>query len=629
MYRNTMNLRSLSLTFHAGLIMSLIVTIATAGMFAAVMIVEGIEGVPADINQAGSLRMMSMRIAHAYDRNYSVSEVEFQENMQAEIGAFEARLNSPSFKELENSHDNLGIGQSLKVVNEEWATIKKALLDREYRPSQSIVMMHYFASQVDQFVYLVQTYADKHLREMRLIIGLSLILTLLAAAFAVYRLYYKIVRPLRHLVTSAVAIQEGDFSKRVHYDGEGGNELGQLAAAFNSMASKLAVTYESLENNVNEKTRELRHRNQALDFLYTTAKLLSDVPNSRDNLTSIISKLEATADLKNIVLCLNNTVPEARMTSIFSASDKGDEGYRLCLQKPSCAGCYRLGGLTNSGIDLHPSSRVVQISYKNYEFGSLYYEVNSPSADESWCHQLVKTLAENLGTAFYSLKQNEHEHRLMLIEERTTIARELHDSLAQSLSFQKFQLSRFQMMLEEDQPKSELLDVIKDLRQGLNSAYSQLRELLTSFRLKLTDPGLEPALKGAVAEFSQRGELKIDLDYRIRDLKLSANEEVHVLQIVREALSNVVKHAKAKRASVTLVPVGAQDIQLSVADDGVGFPPDRRKINHHGLAIMAERAKNLSGSIDIQPNEPTGTVIRGNFQLGSHISSNEVSIGHV
>ena len=55
-----------------------------------------------------------------------------------------------------------------------------------------------------------------------------------------------------------------------------------------------------------------------------------------------------------------------------------------------------------------------------------------------------------------------------------------------------------------------------------------------------------------MAEFSQRGTLDIQLDYQIRHIKLSANEEVHLLQIVREALSNIVKHAKASKVQVSL-----------------------------------------------------------------------------
>lgn len=622
-----MNLRHLSLTAQAGVVMSLIVAVSTVGMLTGLLIAESIEGIPADINQAGSLRMMSMRLAHAYDQGFDLPLTSFEKLIVPEINKFDERLHSLSLDKNGQGELDAGVESAFEGVKREWRRIRKSILDRAQDAAYTKTMMHVFASQIDELVFLVQTAADERIEQMRLIIGFALALTLLVALLTVVRLYFKIVRPLRNLVHSARNIQEGDFSHRVSYKGD--DELGQLAASFNSMSSRLALMYENLENSVNLKTTELMHRNQALDVLYTSVKLLSDMPNSRDNLTSIITRLEAVPGLKNVVLCLNNVIPGEKMAGVFSSSSKGMKEFNACVRKESCAGCYRLGLGNEEDHRISEASSVVLISHKNYEFGSLYYEVDSDQADENWCHQLISTLAENLGTAFNSLRQSEHEHRLMLIEERTTIARELHDSLAQSLSFQKFQLSRFQMMLEEDQPKEELINVIKDLREGLKSAYSQLRELLTSFRLKLTDPGLEPALKGTMAEFSQRGTLDIQLDYQIRHIKLSANEEVHLLQIVREALSNIVKHAKASKVQVSLSADDKEQIFLSVSDDGIGFPQDSKKLNHHGLVIMKERAKTLSGTIDIQSNSPKGTLILGRFQLGSQNSSNEVSIGHV
>ena len=157
-------------------------------------------------------------------------------------------------------------------------------------------MMHVFASQIDELVFLVQTAADERIEQMRLIIGFALALTLLVALLTVVRLYFKIVRPLRNLVHSARNIQEGDFSHRVSYKEM--TSSGSSLRPFNSMSSRLALMYENLENSVNLKTTELMHRNQALDVLYTSVKLLSDMPNSRDNLTSIITRLEAVPGLK-------------------------------------------------------------------------------------------------------------------------------------------------------------------------------------------------------------------------------------------------------------------------------------------------------------------------------------------
>ena len=113
------------------------------------------------------------------------------------------------------------------------------------------------------------------------------------------------------------------------------------------------------------------------------------------------------------------------------------------------------------------------------------------------------------------------------------IARELHDSLAQALSYMKIQASLLQPLLGEPARAAEAARVLTDLREGISAAYRQLRELLVSFRLELSGdfPSL---LREAVQEHAARGGVTVKLSTRLADCALSPNQEVHVLQIVRE-----------------------------------------------------------------------------------------------
>ncbi|WP_438887220.1 histidine kinase, partial [Bacillus cereus group sp. Bce037] len=85
----------------------------------------------------------------------------------------------------------------------------------------------------------------------------------------------------------------------------------------------------------------------------------------------------------------------------------------------------------------------------------------------------------------YLQRRIEEQQHVTLINERTIIARELHDSLAQSLSYLKMQVARLERMQQKEATKEAQSAVFDELRNGLNSAYRQLRELLTTFRLKL------------------------------------------------------------------------------------------------------------------------------------------------
>jgi two-component system nitrate/nitrite sensor histidine kinase NarX len=83
---------------------------------------------------------------------------------------------------------------------------------------------------------------------------------------------------------------------------------------------------------------------------------------------------------------------------------------------------------------------------------------------------------------------------LALLEERAVIARELHDSLAQSLSYLKIQVGRLQLLPGGAEAAAQARDIVTELREGLNGAYRQLRELIATFRLKMEHPRLEDSL---------------------------------------------------------------------------------------------------------------------------------------
>ncbi len=131
----------------------------------------------------------------------------------------------------------------------------------------------------------------------------------------------------------------------------------------------------------------------------------------------------------------------------------------------------------------------------------------------------------------------------------------------------------------------------------------------------MNEPGLEPALRKTTREFADRADIDIELDYGLGNCPLTPNEEIHVLQIVREALANVDHHARARRADVRLQPEDDGTIRVTVTDDGVGIG-DRgiERQHHYGLRIMEERAQGLNGRIEVRRGEDGGTTMELRFQ---------------
>jgi len=234
---------------------------------------------------------------------------------------------------------------------------------------------------------------------------------------------------------------------------------------------------------------------------------------------------------------------------------------------------------------------------------------NRPLSEEQ--QQLMNTVADTFAIALALENQNLQKEQWMLMEERATIARELHDSLAQSLSYLKMRLAFLQM--QKDKIPEDLARVLHEMRKEVDAAYRQLRELLTTFRLQLDRAGLLAALENTIDEFNEKLGFPIRLDYHVEQ-NLRSEQTIHILQITREALSNIYKHADATEASVEVTENG-NNITLRICDNGKGLNLDKNKKNHYGLIIMRDRAQSLNGAFHIENRKQGGVEVCVSFLL--------------
>jgi signal transduction histidine kinase len=194
-----------------------------------------------------------------------------------------------------------------------------------------------------------------------------------------------------------------------------------------------------------------------------------------------------------------------------------------------------------------------------------------------------------------------------MLHERARIARELHDSVSQTLYAITVTASRALRLLEQ-KDSNEIQHVIDDVLQLANAGQSELRAILTNMQLDpLPSGGLTAGLATLAGNVRAQTGLHIRLSLADEPDAPATIKEALIL-ISREALRNVVKHADADRVEIRL-KVDAEQMLLLIADDGRGFDPTLSRPGHFGMQSMRERAAVFGGTLELVSTQGVGTRI--------------------
>lgn len=580
-----------SLPARAGLAVVLIAILALASSMSAGLIAWFSEDDASAINTAGSLRMLT------YQTSWALEAKAGPERITKLADDLQRRLDSSALHTVLEGNQDSQLNQAYNNLKSRWETeLRPALDNGQYGIFLS--RADGFVTQLDEFVLKLQHHSERKQIWQQGIQGAALFITLIILVIGMYELQNSVIAPLEELGSVAERFRSGDLSARVSYRSE--DELGQMALSFNAMAEAIEESHRTLESRVEQKTESLARANDTLELLYHSSRDLATSQASAEHLDQLIERFQALLPGLRLTLCLSNnpqTPAEPRLAL------HGSESREICSRN-DCSGCERLHQHNLKSFPVRNQGNLL---------GELRAHFTDGRAAAGWEAGMIQALADLVGTALSLERQRERENRLLLLDERTIIARELHDSLAQALTYMKLQVTRLHTLIQRGESAEKLLSVSDELREGLNNAYRQLRELLTTFRLKINDGGLDQALDDTVREFSERGNFQVLLQSEPLAVNLSASEQIHLLQIAREALSNCARHSGAQQVRVHLRQRGEQ-VELSIEDDGRGMSSDFDTRQHHGIAIMEERTRSLHGQIHIQPCLPRGTRVSLQFR---------------
>ena len=478
-----------------------------------------------------------------------------------------------------------------------------------------------FATHIDEFVAAIETHLSRWTSMMHLLqLGL-MALAVLGAAVLLYAGYLFVIEPVGLLKQAIHRIQGGELSARV--DCATSDEFGTLAGGFNDMAAQLQSMYRNLESRVHEKTSQLQEKHERLESLYEVTNLVTRALTLDELATRFTESVARMARADGVALrwtdetnsrylmLASHGLPTGMVEAehCLSAGDchcgvpDAPLGARVILihdmQHPQMMHCARAGFETIVSIPIRLQDRVMG------ELNLFYHaQIDISDAQRAW----LEALTVQVAGAMENLRLNALGLEAAISQERSFLARELHDSIAQSLAFLKIQVQLMRDAIAKGDPQ-QVDHVLGEIDLGIRESYGDVRELLMHFRTRANAEDIVPALMTTLRKFEHQSGLKATLRMSGQGLPLRPDTQIQVLHIIQEALSNVRKHAGADQ--VWLDVQQQPQWRLELRDDGTGFatPAGHLDETHVGLRIMAERADRLGAQFEVLSSPGRGTSV--------------------
>ena len=583
----------------------LLIVIATA---ATLWVSWQLDGGAAAVNEAGRMRMQSYRMALSIGTRELAplpEQVhEFNQSLQTlRHGDPERPLFVPW---------DADTRLQFQRIESDWRNYRTAWIDNtpsDYRPLRGHTVA--FAADIDAFVGGIENHIARWTATLHLLQLSMLGLIILAAVVLLYTGYLFVLEPVGQLKQAIEKIQAGDFQARVEH--RSSDEFGTLADGFNGMAEHLQSMYRGLEAKVIEKTAQLQEKTERLESLYEVTALVANATSlqqlSQDFTRSVarIAHADGVAlrwsdqDNQRYLMLAAHGLPAAMMQAeqclhagqCHCGVAKADTAFRVIPIHSMTDG--QMQHCQNAGFET-----VVTIPVQLHDrlMGELDLFFNARMQPSEAERSLLEALSRHLASGMDNLRLNALEKEAAVSQERHLLARELHDSIAQSLAFLKIQVQLMRDALKSADPQA-LAKILEEIDVGVRESYSDVRELLLHFRTRTNTEDIEPALATTLQKFELQSGIRAKLNMQGQGMPLPPDLQIQVLHIVQEALSNVRKHAHASQ--VWLDVQQQPGWRFEVRDDGIGFdpvanPPDE---THVGLRIMTERAQRIGAVLDV------------------------------
>jgi nitrate/nitrite-specific signal transduction histidine kinase len=449
-------------------------------------------------------------------------------------------------------------------------------------------------------------------------IGMLAVLLAVGASLVITR---GIATPLVNLVETATQVAAGDLEREARVERD--DEVGTLARAFNSMTAQLRDLISHLEERVRERTRALRRRALQLE---TSAQVSRDLTASILDVDDLLARVVALirdafgyyqlhiylldGEGQRLLLRASSgqvgpAVQELDISASSLNSEAARSGRAVLVDDVSADPRF----LADESLPDTRSELVVPLSVSGRVIGTM--DVQSAVVDGFAQDDVlvIQSLGDQVAVAIENARLVGRSRELAVVQERNRMARELHDSMTQSLYSLVLFAGAGRKALQANRLERAERNLIR-VEQSAQQALKEMRLLVFELRPhSLDEEGLAGALRQRLDAVENRVGITTQLSVQ-GQLDLPAATEEGLYRIAQEALTNALKHAFASSVRVQ-VSAREESVDLEVIDDGRGFDPaDSAELGGLGLVSMRERAEELGGALTIVSAPGQGTRVR-------------------
>lgn len=419
-------------------------------------------------------------------------------------------------------------------------------------------------------------------------------------------------------------IRAGELSARIPVCPQ--PDLSELSQDINFVGEMLESLSRDAEIQLQRHTEHIARKNKSQKTLYDVVTSINMSRNVHELLTRFLHTMTELVDARGAAVYLEakkNTYSLIAETGVAvglkdthpylpESAHRSNEEQAISVKVIPCPDQSK-GSLGCGNLSI----LIIPLQYRGKVLGvyNLYIDGDQFKGDGEY-EELFASMGRHLGIAVEKARLDEEANALSIMRERTDIANELHDSLAQTLASVRYQVRVLDETIHQEDEAATWQE-LERIESTIDEAHTELRTLIAHFRMPIGESSLTVSVEQVIERFKQDcDDIQVYLQKEWPDTALPPQIELQVLRVIQEALTNTRKHSEAGTVRVLMRGDQRGHYTVLVEDDGIGMTDLQNQDpagEHVGISIMQDRANRIGGTLTVDSEPGEGVQVRFEF----------------